>query len=166
MGAVDGFDHLIAMNAGLRRIKRGAWQAMEHWLLRIELVNTYVIAKRATQEEPDLKSFRSQVTFRQGIIAGLLGLANAVVTVPNNVPINPKKHISYINTDEGTLHITKHHKVKITTRKIWVYCKGLRFGDRPFKRRALSEIASNHNGQSNRRTSSYGCKECQVALCS
>ena len=43
MGAVDVFDHLTAMNAGLRRVRRGAWQALEHWLLRTVLANTYAI---------------------------------------------------------------------------------------------------------------------------
>jgi hypothetical protein len=60
MGAVDGFDHLTAMNSGLRRVKRGAHQALEHWLLRTVLVNTYVIAQIWLREE-ELVKLRSQV---------------------------------------------------------------------------------------------------------
>lgn len=53
MGPVDGFDHLCAMNSGLRTIKRGAWQALEHWLLRLVLVNTYVIGQIVFREHDE-----------------------------------------------------------------------------------------------------------------
>jgi hypothetical protein len=32
MGAIDEFDHLTAQNAGLRHVRRGGHQALEHWL--------------------------------------------------------------------------------------------------------------------------------------
>jgi hypothetical protein len=44
MGAVDEFDHLTAQNAGLRHVERGGHQALEHWLLRVVLVNSYLLA--------------------------------------------------------------------------------------------------------------------------
>ena len=83
-----------------------------------------MIAKKSRQEAPDLKCFRSQVSFRQGIIAGLLGLANATVIVPNDVPAIPNSHISYTNIGSWTLPITEHHMVKIPKRKACVYCGG------------------------------------------
>ena len=42
---------------------------------------------------------------------------------------------------------------------------GLRSGDRLFKRRALSDLAIDHNRQSDRKLSNYGCMECGVASC-
>jgi hypothetical protein len=165
MGAVDGFDHLTAMNAGLRPIKRGAWQALEHWLLRMVLVNTYIIAKRSKLQVPDLTDFRSQVSFRQSIIDGLLGLANDARSMPADVLISKKRRISHIDLKALTLPSTQHHQVKIPSRKDCIFCKGFRLGDRPQKRRALSDIAVDQNRQSKRRATSYGCKECGVALC-
>ena len=62
MGQVDEVDHLTAQNAGLRHVKRGGHQALEHWLFRVVMVNTYLLALRS--ENPDLEdrpiSFRSQ----------------------------------------------------------------------------------------------------------
>jgi hypothetical protein len=60
MGAVDEFDHLTAQNAGRRHVKRGGAQAPEHWLLRIVLVNSYLIALCSNVPEPRQNNFRSQ----------------------------------------------------------------------------------------------------------
>jgi hypothetical protein len=59
MGAVDAFDHLTAQNAGLRPVRRGGHQALEHWLLRIVLVNCYLLALYSSAPEPRQVSFRS-----------------------------------------------------------------------------------------------------------
>jgi hypothetical protein len=60
MGAVDEFDHLIAQNPGLRLVRRGGSQALEHWLLRIVLVNCYLLALCSDVPESRQVSFRSQ----------------------------------------------------------------------------------------------------------
>jgi hypothetical protein len=44
MNGVDIADQLAASNSGKRRIRRGAWQALDQWLLVTVLVNTYLIA--------------------------------------------------------------------------------------------------------------------------
>jgi hypothetical protein len=44
-------------------------------------------------------------------------------------------------------------------------CKGLRFKDRPKKRRALVEISANHGMDSSRHDSIYRCKQYDVYLC-
>jgi hypothetical protein len=59
MGAVDEFDHLTAQNAGLRHVERGGHQALEHWLLRVVLVNSYLLALRSDLLKPRQVSFRS-----------------------------------------------------------------------------------------------------------
>lgn len=98
MGSVDGFDHLSAMIAGLRRIKRGAWQALEHWLLQVVLVNTYVIAQ-IWRRENDLPKLRSQVVWREAIVEGLLEAAKeAAKSTPvhgDKVWADNKKSSSY-----------------------------------------------------------------------
>jgi hypothetical protein len=62
MGAVDEFDHLIAQNAGLRHVRRGGAQALEHWLLHIVLVNSYLLALCSDVPEPRPITFRSQLS--------------------------------------------------------------------------------------------------------
>jgi len=59
IGAVNEFNHLTAQNAGLRYIKRGGHQALEHWLLRTVLVNYYLLALCYDVPEPRQISFRS-----------------------------------------------------------------------------------------------------------
>jgi hypothetical protein len=58
IGAVDEFDHLIAQNAGLRHVKEGGAQALEHWLLRTILVNSYLLALYSNAPEPRQINFR------------------------------------------------------------------------------------------------------------
>ena len=55
MGPIDGFDQLTSSYSGLRRVRRGAWQALEHWLLRAVLANTYVLAQIWLREEERVK---------------------------------------------------------------------------------------------------------------
>jgi hypothetical protein len=55
--------------------------------------------------------------------------------------------------------------VKIGSRKDCVYCKGLRHKDRPQKRVVLAEIAANKRQESKRTCTSFGCKQCDVAIC-
>jgi hypothetical protein len=46
-----------------------------------------------------------------------------------------------------------------------VYYKGLRYGDRPRKRVALSKIVANQSRDNSRHDSIYGYKQCDVHLC-
>jgi hypothetical protein len=55
--------------------------------------------------------------------------------------------------------------VKMAKRGYCVACKGLRYGDRPRKRVALSEIASNRGRESSKHSSSFGYKQYDVHLC-
>ena len=74
MGAVNEFDHLIAQNTGLRHVRRGGAQALEHWLLRIVLVNSYLLALYSDAPEPRQINFRSQQDFRRQLIGALLAM--------------------------------------------------------------------------------------------
>jgi hypothetical protein len=47
MGAVDEFDHLTSINPSLQHVERRGHQALEHWLLLVALVNSYLLSCRA-----------------------------------------------------------------------------------------------------------------------
>jgi hypothetical protein len=87
MGAVDEFDHLTAQNPGLRPVRRGGSQALEHWLLQTVLVNCYLLALCNDAPEPRQVSFRSQQDFRKQLIGSLLSMAR-------DTSICPKRRIS------------------------------------------------------------------------
>jgi hypothetical protein len=58
-----------------------------------------------------------------------------------------------------------HEQVKMAKRGYCAACKGMRYRDRPIKRVALSEMASNLGRESSKHSSSFGCKQCDVHLC-
>ena len=128
MGYVDGFDHLTAMNAGLRRVKRGVWQALEHWLLCTVLVNIYIIAQVWLRESERVK-LRSQVEWRLRIVEGLL---EAVKIALKDSLVYLKSTISYRKRAYPDTDLDKYMPVKGKKRRC-VYCKGMRPGDRPLK---------------------------------
>ena len=68
-------------------------------------------------------------------------------------------------SQEATLTAPQlHNRVKMAKRGWCVACKGLRLRDRPRKRVALAEIASNTGRESRKRQSIYGCKQCDVHI--
>jgi hypothetical protein len=158
MGAVDEFDHLTAQNAGLRHVERGGHQALEHWLLRTVLINCYLLALCSDIPEPREVSFRSQQDFRRQLISALVAKSKAS-------EICPKRRISGISQGADDLPLRAHEQVKLGKRGKCVCCQGLRFTDRPKKRVALAQIASNQGRESMRHDSMYGCKQCDVYLC-
>jgi hypothetical protein len=159
MGAVDAFDHLTAQNAGLRQVRRGGAQALEHWLLRTVLVNCYILALNVDTEALERKQrFRSQQAFREQLIDSLLAMG----TGPE---VCGKRRISRISQEASHVPIKSHELVKMGKKGRCVSCKGLRFRDRPLKRVALSQIAANQKRDSSRHDSIFGCKQCDVHLC-
>jgi hypothetical protein len=59
IGAVDEFDHLTAQNTGLYHVKKGGHQVLEYWLLRIVLVNCYLLVLCSDVPKPREINFRS-----------------------------------------------------------------------------------------------------------
>ena len=157
MGAVDEFDHLTAQNSGLRHVLRGGHQALEHWLLRTVLVNCYLLAK-CSAPEPKGVRFRGQQEFRRELISSLVAMARGS-------EICPKRRISLISQAANQEPVQSHELIKMGKRGYCMACKGLRFGDRPRKRVALGEIASNMGRPSSKHSSSSGCRQCDVHLC-
>jgi hypothetical protein len=158
MGAMDEFDHLTAQNAGLRHVRRGGHQALEHWLLRTVLINCYLLALCSDIPEPRQVSFRSQQDFRRQLIGALVAKSRAS-------EVCPKRRISHISQGAGDVPPREHELVKLGKKGRCVCCQGLRFTDRPKKRVALAQIASNQGRESTRHDSIYGCKQCDIYLC-
>ncbi|KAG9243025.1 hypothetical protein BJ878DRAFT_576918 [Calycina marina] len=112
MNAVDVFDQLSFYNPGLRRVKRGAHQAVEHWLLRVVLENTYTIAQMVLGEDHIRPAMRNQKAWRDRIIDGLLAAANREPIRGHQDPINPKRQIGQISTDVLDTPLSEHEKQK------------------------------------------------------
>jgi hypothetical protein len=158
MNAVDRFDSLTANNSGLRPVRRGGWQAIEHWLLRVALVNSFLVSFLSDVPGKGNISFRSQQDFRIQLVQSLLDKGK-------NMPLVPKRRVSKISTLATATDVSEHQLVTMPTRKRCVTCAGLRAWDRPQKRVALGEIAANEHRESTRKASKYGCKQCDVTLC-
>jgi hypothetical protein len=159
MGAVDRADQLFAVHSGLRIIRRGGSQAIQHWLLITVLVNCYLLSLNSAREAtPDI-NFRSQKHFRLQLISSLLELEKAALT-------SAKKRVAHMSIEAASIPLEKHQLVKMKSRRHFVACKGLRHSDRPQKRPSLSEIAGNAGRSTENRSTSFGCKEYDVWLCS
>jgi hypothetical protein len=76
-----------------------------------------------------------------------------------------KRRISRISQTADQEPVQSHKIVKMAKRGYCIACKGLRYGDRPRKRVALSQIASNKGRESSKHSFSFGCKQCDVHLC-
>jgi hypothetical protein len=158
MGAVDEHDNMASRNAGLRQIVRGGHQAIEHWLFRVALVNSYLLSLCSDLEGQREVNFRSQQDFRTQLVDALLHMAK-------NAQVSPKRRISHMSTDAETFPVRQHQMVRRQGRKDCVCCKGLRIGDRPQKRMALGDIAANQKRESKRSQTDHYCKQCDVAIC-
>ena len=123
-------------------------------------MNTYVLARNVLNKEGETIP-RSQVPWREGIIAGLLADAK---NAQNGTLVHPKERISHRKRALPDDEECEHVQVKIP-QKDCVYCRGMRQGDRPCKRMALGQLADANNRAKARHVTSFGCKQCGVALC-
>ena len=117
MLAIDIADQLASLNSGRRRIRRGAWQALDQWLLITVLVNCYLVAFYSDIEGERQIKFRSQQDFRIQIIDSLL-------TIGEDAPAPKKQRLPYSNYDKNDILITGHHRIKRRARTNCVTCKG------------------------------------------
>jgi hypothetical protein len=72
--------------------------------------------------------------------------------------IYPKRRILRISQGADCIPVSLYKLVNLSRRGLYIYCKGLRFKDRPRKRIALAQIASNQGRESSTHESIYGCK--------
>jgi hypothetical protein len=159
MNAVDRADQLAANNAGLRKCRRGGWQALEHWLLRVVLCNCFILALWGGPDGDRPINFRSQRDFRQQLIDSLLVMSK-------DLPRSKKRRISHISDRAEVLPVSHHEKESTKKRRQCVACAGLRLSDRPQKRVALATIAANKGRPNKTRIVRSHCKQCEVFLCS
>ena len=143
---------MASRNAGLRPIRRGGYQALDHWLLRVVLINSYLLSLLGGEEDAKREvDFRSQKDFRQQIATALLHRGQ-------RSPLTNKRRISIISIASESLPPKDHELVKRQGRKQCVCCAGMRIGDRPPKRVALGQIAANSNRPSCRTDTYWYCK--------
>jgi hypothetical protein len=117
MLAVNVADQLASSNSGHQQIRRGAWQALEQWLLVTVLVNCYLVAFYINIKEEKQIKFRNQRDFRMQLIEGLLAISQAV-------PGPKKQRFSHSNYDDSDAQITGHHHAKMPTQRDCIACKG------------------------------------------
>jgi hypothetical protein len=158
MLAVDVADQLASSNSGQRRIRRGAWQALEHWLLVTVLVNSYLVAFYADVEGERQIKFRNQRDFRIQLIEGLLAMSQAV-------PGPKKRRFYHSNCEDSDAPITDHHHVKRPAKGNCAACRGGTYWVRQHRRSPLAPISANQGGDSKRSSTIYGCSDCNIALC-
>jgi hypothetical protein len=75
IGAVNKHDNIASRNAGLRPIVREGHQAIEHWLFRVSLVNSYLLSLCSDLKGHREVNFRSQQDFRTQLVDALLYMA-------------------------------------------------------------------------------------------
>ena len=158
MLAIDLADQYAGSNGGKRRIRRGAWQALDQWLLITVLVNTYLVSFYSDIDGERPINFRSQRDFRIQIIEGLLAMGKDDMGIKRA----PK---ASINTSIQGIQNIPHHRVKRRARKDCAACKGYTYWNRPQRGPPLALKRANQKQEITRRSTIYGCKECDVALC-
>lgn len=157
MLAIDVADQLAGTNSGKRRIRRGAWQALDQWLLVTVLVNTYLVSYYSDVEGKRPINFRSQRDFRIQIIEGLILMSKNALDMRKPHEPRTKPRLSDIPS-------ISHHQEKRRARKDCAACKGHTFWNRP-KRVPLALTTANQKTNFTRRSTIFGCKECNIALC-
>ena len=156
MGAVDLGDQLQGHNAGLRRLRRGAIQALHQFMLLVVLSNCYLIL--CFSGHKGKVNTRSQDDFRKKLVEALINMAK-------DAPGTRKRRNSNISKETFQVPVHKHKQIKMSTRSNCAACKGRRLHDHSRKRQALGEITANTGRTSTRSATFYGCKQCQVHLC-
>lgn len=82
MGAVDQHDNLATRNPGLRPIRRGGHQAIEHWDLRVVLVNCYLLSLLSDFDNLRPIDFSLQSDFRTQLVEALFSKAHQCQITP------------------------------------------------------------------------------------
>jgi hypothetical protein len=152
MNYVDLGDQYQSSRSGLRRFKRGGYQAIDQWILEVILTNCLLIARKSGA------TYRNQHVFRIQLFESLLELGKGA-------PGARKRTVPHSKGEFIQVPLDQHHLEKMPTKRDCAYCKGGTAMDRPPKRVALAQIAANQGRQSIRRTSTFGCKICNIALC-
>jgi hypothetical protein len=156
--AINVADQLASSNSSRRRIKRGTWQALDQWLLITVLVNCYLVTFYSNIKRERQIKFRSQRDFRIQIIDALLAIGK-------DPPVPKKRRFAHNNYNKNKIPVIHHHRIKRSTRKDCAACREETYWARPLRRSPLASIKANQRQGSTKRSTIFGCKECNVALC-
>jgi hypothetical protein len=164
MGGVDIADQLREGMSGLRRIRRGGWRALWHFILNLTLVNSFL-----------LSGFKSQFEFRNALIRQLLekGSVGGVGATGKGAQAQRRKVSALIGESRTRSNLERQHQGhKLGYRGIQQYC--IQCNTVPERRPVLREVSSNLSGRKvigkskgyqRRKKSRYGCTICNIALC-
>jgi hypothetical protein len=149
MNAVDQADQLRSYNSGLRRIRKGGWHAIWHFIFNVVLVNCYLLSFYF--EAPNTQRFTTQQAFR-------IELSTALMKKAQQTPRKRKAHISP--------NIDSNHKLEPTNSARDCHaCKARGNVRAPSKRRILGDITGDSSQNKRPPASRYACIACQAPLC-
>jgi hypothetical protein len=151
-------DQLASSNSSQRRIRKGAWQAIDQWLFVSILVNSYLVAFYSKVKGKRQIKFRNQHDFRIQIIEGPLEIGKGALGLR-------KRRFSHSNCDDSNTQITDHHHEKRPSKSDCAAYKEGTYWERPIKRSPLAPISANQKRDFKRSNTIYSCKECNVTLC-
>lgn len=165
MGGVDIADQLRGGMGGLRRIRKGGWRALWHFLFNLTLVNSFL-----------LSDYKSQFEFRNTLIYQLLEQSGKVIPLQSSgIPLPKKRKHSSLSTEDRARPNPEqqHHQYhELGYRGKKQYCS--QCGKPSGKRLALVEKSGNIQGKKvfrkatvvqGRKQTTYGCVICNIALC-
>jgi hypothetical protein len=149
MNAVDRGDQLRSYNAGLRRIRKGGWHAIWHFLFNVVLVNSYLLSFYS--KVSITRKYTSQLDFRIELYTALIK--------------ESKKKVRKRKIDIPENHELEHRIERLGSLRDCYVCKERGHARVPKKRQILGEISANSRPNQRPRASRSGCIACQVPLC-
>jgi hypothetical protein len=154
MNSVDRGDGLRTWADGPRRIRRGGWKALWHFLLNVAITNCFILSGQ-----------RDHSKWITSLVKALLEKGDSLISSKKRKRASVVEGAKPIS--EGK-HYHHHHRVELREKRgECVECKKKGNTRAPnSKRRALGELSLNARRQLGRAPSStYRCNICKVPLC-
>ena len=162
MGSVDIADQLRESISGLRRIRKGGWRALWHFLLNLTLVNSFLIS-----------GYKTQFDFRNALIRQLLERGSGVEWGEKSGAKSGAKKRKRSQENQAKPNSEQQHQYhELGYRGKKQYCS--QCGKPSAKRLVLTEKSTNIQGKKvirkatkvqGRKQTTYGCIICNIALC-
>jgi hypothetical protein len=150
MNGVNRGDGLRTWADGPRRIRKGSWKALWHFLWNVAVTNSFILSGQ--------KDHSKWIT---SLIKVLLEKGDSCITAI----LAKKRKRDPISKEANPISDGQHHGMVSQKRGECVVCRRKGSARAP-KRKALGELSTNIQGQTKRPpSSSYGCGICKVSLC-
>lgn len=153
MSSVDQGNQLKAGYTFQEIHRKGGHHSLITWLLETALVNAYLLSYYSAVSEKN--KFTDHRAFREAVITQCFEMGK-------NSRKHKKRSPTYtLEAPSTIIPVTAHHLVSRGRKKRGdcVVCK------RGVKRRALSETDGNRRGCEYRKSTTYGCEECNIPIC-